>query len=173
MILGFITWVSTFLKTSINLWFIAFLGVLLASLWGGHVMLVSSAVTRNTAAITASLNKEYQRNLDRAVSDAIASTQALQKTADTLKGKKYATLETINRKLSADVISLQQRATRPTDATISSDNTPSGATCTAAQLYREDAEFLAREAARAEGVLIERNYYYDRYEDIRKSLPPK
>ena len=35
---------------------------------------------------------------------------------------------------------------------------------------KEDAEFLTREAARADRVTEERNYYYDRYEDARRLL---
>jgi hypothetical protein len=162
-----------FLKTPINWWFIAFLGVLTASLWATHTMRVNSAVKHATASVTASMNSAYQTKLDKAVADAIEATKKLQQAADKLKENKYATLETINRKLSADVVGLQQRAQRPADTSIIADNTSVRATCTAAQLYREDAEFLAREAARADSVVIERDYYYDRYISIEKSLNGK
>lgn len=39
--------------------------------------------------------------------------------------------------------------------------------CTGAELYREDGEFLAREAARAEKVRVERDYWYNQYEAAR------
>lgn len=42
--------------------------------------------------------------------------------------------------------------------------------CTGAQLYREDGEFLAGEAARAEKVRLERDYWYEQYETARKLL---
>lgn len=72
-------------------------------------------------------------------------------------------------KLSADkqrlTDSLRNRSNRP--ASLPSNTNPPS-TCTGAQLYREDGEFLAGEAARAEQVRIERDYYYDAYERIRK-----
>lgn len=46
----------------------------------------------------------------------------------------------------------------------------SGGTCTGAQLPREDAEFLTREASRAEKVREERDYYYNEYENARAAL---
>lgn len=161
-----------FFKTQINWWIIALLGALLASLWGVHTVLITAAVERSTALVTASLTKEYQDNLDKAVLAAAEVTKKLQSTSDSLKDKKYAKLETVNRNLSVELISLQQRTQRPIAPPIPSNNPASEPSCTGAQLYREDAEFLTREAARAEGVLIERDYYYDQYESIRKRLSP-
>lgn len=74
-------------------------------------------------------------------------------------------------KVSADyqrtINGLRNRANRP--ASLPNPTNPP-ATCTGAQLYREDGEFLAGEAARAEQVRIERDYYYDNYERVRKLL---
>lgn len=44
--------------------------------------------------------------------------------------------------------------------------------CNGTQLYREDAEFLAREAARADGAVIALNQCYAQYEAVAKSLQP-
>jgi len=162
-----------FFKTPINWWFVAFLGVLIASLWITHVARVKSAVRETTVTVTTTLNKAYQAKLDKAISDAIKTTQKLQQDADRLKEIKYATIESVNRKLTADVVSLQHRAKRPTSPTIIANDSNNRSSCTADKLYREDAEFLTREAARAEGVLIERDYYYDRYETVRKGINPK
>lgn len=50
-------------------------------------------------------------------------------------------------------------------------NTPGNpSTCTGAELSREDAGFLAGEAAAAERILKERDYYYGEYERARREL---
>lgn len=120
-------------------------------------------------AVKTSMVAEYQKNLDKSVQEAIETTKELQKQADALKDKKYEKLQSINAQLASDYRSLQQRSKRPPDTP---QHPSTGSSCTAAQLYREDAEFLAGEAARAESVLIERDYYYERYESIRKGMAP-
>lgn len=75
------------------------------------------------------------------------------------------------KKLTADAeflrISLQQRPSRPQTIYI---NTEVASSCTGRELYKEDGEFLVREAARAQSVVAERNYYYQQYEQVRKKL---
>lgn len=53
-----------------------------------------------------------------------------------------------------------------------SNTKPTSATCTreSPELYREDAEFLIKEAGRAERILKERDFYYERYEFARRQL---
>lgn len=79
--------------------------------------------------------------------------------------------EEIN-KLNASVASLNDRLrNRPSRETIVYRDAPRiEQACTGAELYREDGEFLAGEAARAERVRIERDYYYSQYEQARKKL---
>jgi hypothetical protein len=69
------------------------------------------------------------------------------------------------------VSSLRNRATRA-EASKAGSSAASGVvgSCTGAQLYRDDAEFLAGYAQQAEGVRIERDYYYGQYESARKLL---
>lgn len=153
----------------INWWFIGFLGVLIASLWFTHVSRVNHAVEITKHTVTTQLNKEYQTKLDKAVADAIASTKKMQEDADKQKAEKYAKLEANNAKLSSDLTRLQRRTQRPAPEIITKPS-ESGNSCTAAQLYREDAEFLTREAARADGIVIERDYYYDRYIAAKRIL---
>jgi hypothetical protein len=153
----------------INWWFIGFLGVLTASLWFTHLASLNHAVKLNTQVVETRMNKDYQVKLDKAVKDAIASTKAMQIKADELKAKANEELKAINATLSADIKRLQYRINRPSPEVIAK-SAESGITCTAAQLYREDAEFLTREAARADGVIIERNYYYDRYVAAQRAL---
>jgi hypothetical protein len=63
--------------------------------------------------------------------------------------------------------SLQQRSSRPQ---IITETREIREACTGRELFKEDGEFLTREAARAEKILMERNYYYDRYEQARQFL---
>lgn len=50
------------------------------------------------------------------------------------------------------------------------ETTETRKTCTGAELYREDGLFLAREAARAERITKERDFYYEQYERARAAL---
>jgi hypothetical protein len=153
----------------INWWFIGFLGVLIASLWFTHLARIKHAVEINTNTVTTKLNTEYQKKLDKAVKDAIDSTKAMQDNDNRLKQEKYDKLQANNDKLSNDLISLRNRPVRPSP-TVIAESSSSGGSCTAVQLYQEDAGFLTREAARAEGVLIERDNYYERYLAAKREL---
>ena len=64
-------------------------------------------------------------------------------------------------------LSLQQRPSRPAPEVIYSQ-APSS--CTGRELYKEDGEFLVREAARADKLIAERDYWYKQYEQVRKKL---
>jgi hypothetical protein len=147
---------------------IGIVGVLIVLVGVWHYMSLKAAVGAAKASVVA----EYQIEIDKSVAKAIEDTKKLQESADVIKEKKYETLKRNNDKLLADIVSLQQRAKRPSPTNLA-PNPSAREACTAAQLYREDAEFLAREAARADSVLIERNYYYEQYESIRKQLSPQ
>lgn len=62
--------------------------------------------------------------------------------------------------------SLQNRPSRTDNS-----STPSvESSCTGRELYKEDGEFLVREAARADTILAERNYWFEQYENARIKL---
>ena len=62
---------------------------------------------------------------------------------------------------------LRKRPARPTDRPI----TPTvGKTCTGAELYKEDGEFLTGAAFRAERLIVDRDFYYNEYENARQAL---
>ena len=63
---------------------------------------------------------------------------------------------------------LQKRPTRA-EAADSQLSCPPGSG-SGASLHREDATFLAREAARADGVMGERDFYYESYEKARLEI---
>lgn len=73
----------------------------------------------------------------------------------------------INNSLSVALNRLQQRPTRPQVIT---ETREIREPCTGRELFREDGEFLTREAARAERVVKERDYYFQRYEEARLML---
>jgi len=148
----------------VNWWLIAFLSVLIVSAYGWHALDKKAALKAHTVLLNASWTTQVEASRQKAE----ATTKLLQKGADERKESKYLSLQSINNRLLIDNRELQQRASRPTPQ----DNSIPpviGETCTATQLYREDAEFLAGEAARAESVLIERNYYYEQYEAARRA----
>lgn len=62
---------------------------------------------------------------------------------------------------------MQQRPSRTEEP---NTNPSVKSSCTGRELFKEDGEFLIREAARAERILEERNYYYEQYESVRKKL---
>jgi hypothetical protein len=62
---------------------------------------------------------------------------------------------------------VSKRPNRPTSTPTNPNPTIA---CTGAELPREDAEFLVREAARADEIVVQRDFYYKSYEDVRHKL---
>ncbi|HEU0145212.1 MAG TPA: hypothetical protein VFQ47_10540 [Nitrososphaera sp.] len=78
-------------------------------------------------------------------------------------------LKTLNTQLATALSELHKRPSRastPNPTQVTSVT----ASCTGTQLFKEDGQFLAREAARGDKVIIERDYYYQQYEEARKML---
>lgn len=93
----------------------------------------------------------------RLLSDAIAHAQwkegVLQDAAQRLRSVKDAEIRDVNARLSAALVELRNRPARPApgaDQVPGAGATPPGGT--GASLFREDAEFLVREAARADEI---------------------
>lgn len=107
--------------------------------------------------------ESVREEFEAQVASAKETSLILRKSNDLALGKKNAEIETINSKLALLRGELRKRPSRST--------APSSSTsCTGRELLREDAEFLAGEAARAEQIMKERNYYYERYEEARQML---
>lgn len=103
------------------------------------------------------LSEQKARDVERSLADASVKKEQ----------EKNEKLENINAKQLVIINSLSKRPSRPKDsATASTANQA----CTGRELYKEDGEFLAREAARADKVIIERDFYYENYESARKKL---
>lgn len=134
------------------------LAAFLVALWAFHEYDKAQAVN------------EVVKQAEKASKDYKERTERVQKTLDAshrlaLK-EKDVKITSIERNLRSDIERLRNREVRPNVVTI----TETRETCTGTGLYREDAEFLTREAARAEKVRIERDYYWQQYEDARLKL---
>lgn len=130
----------------------------LAALWAFHEYDKAQAVKEIRQEMVIK-SKEYAERTERA-------TNALEASLRSETKQKDAKIDSIQRQLADTIKRLRERPVRPNVVTV----TEIREACTGAQLYREDGEFLAREAARAERILEERNFYWQRYEDSRLTL---
>lgn len=139
------------------------LGTILAALVGLHYLDKGYALREQ--------EKSFKARLELSIAKAEKETKETEKklAESVLKGEqeKNEKLQSINDKLSATIISLQQRPSRPTNT---APTTTIIQACTGRELFREDGEFLAREASRADQVVVERDFYYDQYERARAIL---
>ena len=138
---------------------LAILAAVLGALWGLHALDKYYAIKEVN---TSWEDKLKQANEKAQLQEEFLANHFIEK--DRLKDEKFKSVE---RSLNRTIDGLRKRANRP-DRIVTI--TEGGETCTGAQLYREDAEFLAREAARAERVRIERDDLYERYEEARIAL---
>ena len=141
-----------------------YLGILivLGGLYGAHRWVVYDAVKHTTVQV----EQKYKEAADSAQAQAKESSRLLQMSADKDKQTKDEKILSITRELSAAKRLLHSRPNRPPTIDYSSPK-PS---CTGRELYQEDGLFLVGEAARAEALIVERDYYYQQYENIRKEL---
>lgn len=132
----------------------AFIALILGSLVYWHYQDKNEAVNAVKQELTLKAEQEARAK------EQLLTYQAFQK-----QREKDEKISDINGKLSVALRMLRERPNRPSDPA-----TPSGEACTGTKLFREDAEFLTREAARADRAVAERDYYYERYEDARRTL---
>ena len=88
---------------------------------------------------------------------------ALQAAADTARNAKDAEITIIRSQLDAALVGLRERPLRGADVPGAAGACPPA---TGAQLSREDAEFLAREAARADAVVADLNACHATYDAV-------
>lgn len=108
-------------------------------------------------------------SLARAQSQARETERSLQVKADELRQKNEAQLQTIRARLGVALDQLRQRPSR--SEVPSATETPcAAAPATGAQLSREDAGFLAREAARADRLVDELMQCRAAYENAKAAF---
>ena len=134
------------------------LAAFLVALWAFHEYDKAQAV-REVVEQAEKASKEYKERTERVQKTLDASHRSALKEKD-------VKITSIERNLRSDIERLRNREVRPNVVTI----TETRETCTGTGLYREDAEFLTREAARAEKVRIERDYFWQQYENARLEL---
>lgn len=110
------------------------------------------------------MRADHAQALATAQIQARAKEQQLVSTANKLTEKKNAELRTIRSALDAALDQLRQRPSR-TDVPSASTHC---AAATGAQLFAEDAEFLAREAARADELRAALSACYGQYMALTK-----
>lgn len=140
---------------------------IIAALLGAHYWSQGVAVDNAIELTTGRLNKEWQDKMDSSIKKKDEAQSAMSISHYKELESKDAKLKDVNRKLVIANNSLQYRPSRNSPTPIPPSGATIGQTCTGAQLPREDAEFLTGEAASAAGVVIERDYYYNEYENLR------
>lgn len=115
-----------------------------------------------------SLVTQYKEEQIKAEQEARAKEQELQAAIDNERQIKDEQLRSIRNRLDSTLYQLRQRSLRPTDP-----NDPSAAKgATGSQLYREDGEFLIREAARADEIRAGLRECYASYDHVRELVSP-
>lgn len=76
----------------------------------------------------------------------------------------------INNQLARANGMLAKRPQRPDNVPISTNPALPSTSCTGAELYRQDGEFLIGEAARAERIKEERDFFYKQYANAQQEL---
>lgn len=100
-----------------------------------------------------------------------ADSRALQDDKDKLRKAKNAEIDRLNTDLADALERLRHRPERPSESNLPSNTTAgSEASCTGAGLYREDADFLVREAARAKRILLDLRECQAAYDKAREAL---
>ena len=137
--------------------------VALLGLYGAHRVVVHNAVSKAEGAQVVVWEKKV-----------LEAAQKAQKTEDELrlnalnaKKDKDAEIKRINDELALANKRLLERPKRPQDY---SPTAPVGQSCTGRELYQEDGLFLRGEAARAEALIAERDFYFNQYDEVRKKL---
>lgn len=119
------------------------------------------------------LQKAHAVALAKAVEEARQKELTLQATYNQTQEQKDAEIRNITGRLDDALERLRLRETRaspkpvPVPSPACPQGTPKGAT--GAELFREDAEFLAREAARADTLAVELNACYAAYRAAKKA----
>lgn len=143
--------------------------LLFAVLIGWHYGDRQIAVTKAIHTTETRLTKEYTERYNKQVLNASLTTAKLHVDAREQGMVKDEAIRVLNATLDNAIVRLQDRPTRASGGN-APGNPSNRKACTGRELYREDGTFLAREAARAEKVRIERDYYYERYRSVKQEV---
>lgn len=108
-----------------------------------------------------------EKDRQKAAEERRSKEKELQLQADKVRDDKDAQIKSVTDRLNVALIELRKR---PLRAASNNHIACARAGSTGAELYREDAEFLTREAARADTIVAERDACYARYNAARALL---
>ena len=114
--------------------------------------------------------KEYANEALEQALEAVAVERDLIKKSLEDERKKTNEKQAIIDNRDALIRSLQQRPKRESAKSTSTISPLSCPSSTGAELYKEDGEFLAGEAARAEQALVDRDFYYQQYMNVYEKM---
>ena len=159
------TLLSFFLNSKVK---IAIALVVISAAYFWHLSTVRVAVNEAIAEVELNISKENFKLKERSLNAQIE----LQQSFDNIQKDKDAKIKNLNARVASLTRSLQERPSRPESSGVPDnarvEETPKGAT--GAQLYRQDGEFLAREAARAELIKEELLTCYKSYDTAKATL---
>lgn len=112
------------------------------------------------------LTLRYQESALKAEKQARVKEQALQTAIDEERKTKDEKIRTINAKLDTALDELRQRPSRESNSKGSCDCKGADGT----KLFREDGQFLKREAARADKAVVELKACYAAYDAVREQI---
>ena len=134
---------------------LVFAFALLGGLYVGHLYLVDKAVDAKEL----SMKKEFDKQMLESIEDAT-------KTEDKLRNSLNKKIQERDKQI-ANITAEHARLNRLLNTRPSREDNPqtsgSESSCTGSKLYREDGEFLTGEAARAEKLIEDRDFYYQVY----------
>lgn len=152
---------------------VALVLALLAGVWKIHHV----GVVAGRAEVQAVWDQDKIRVAEessRAIKKVEEKSAAIQITTDKERGTLNAHIRSIDLERDELVKRLRERPSRPTESGSSVPASPgTGASapgCTGAELYGQDAEFLAREASRAEALRAYIKSLESQYERVRKLI---
>jgi hypothetical protein len=122
----------------------------------------------------ANIESTYAKAFANAKEQSLKKQKSLQEQADKIRKEQNEKLQTVQRSLSIALNSLRQRPSfKEHRDSISAGNGQAAPGCTGAELYRENAEDLIREAARADTIREGLTSCYSQYDSIREILNSK
>lgn len=142
----------------------------LGTVYGTHKLIVWKEVRKAVAQTEQTMSAAYNEKLLQASELARDREQSMVSSADKIRKEKDAKIASLNTRLGTALSSLSERPQRPPSTSQSAPAACPRAGATGAELSREDAEFLIREAARADSLRLSLSQCYKQYDAIRKSL---
>lgn len=142
--------------------------ITIACLFGWHRYEIHKSVN---IAVTEQANI-YQKRIDELTIKSLKVESDLKTKVSSIQGEKDAQIKDIDRKYRTTIDSLRQRQERSTasNSTGNSSNAESTKGATGAELYREDASFLAGFARDTEELKVQLNACYLQYDNVREQL---